>query len=140
LDGLRDPQALVDWLIQISVYTATDLLRRRRRRRWLLFVGTTPSEEPVAAGSDDGAREAVRATYRVLDRMRPEERTVFALRFIEGMDIDALANAHDCSRSTVKRRLAHAVARFRILARRETILAGWIDASSADTDYDEEPS
>ena len=79
---------MVEWLVQISVHTATDLLRRRRRRRWLLFVGAQPVEEPAAAGSDEGAREAVRATYRVLDRMRPEDRTVFALRFIDGMDID----------------------------------------------------
>jgi RNA polymerase sigma-70 factor, ECF subfamily len=133
LDRLRDPQALVDWLIQISVYTATDCLRRRARRRWLLFVGIAPPEEP-AAGRDDVAREALRATYRVLDRMRPKERIAFALRFIDGMDIDALANAQDCSRSTAKRRLARAVARFRILARREAVLASWVDTDSTDVD------
>jgi RNA polymerase sigma-70 factor (ECF subfamily) len=138
LDSLRDPQALVDWLIQIAVFTATDFLRRRARRRWLLFVGTRPSEEAPAAGSDDVAREAVRATYRVLDRMRPEDRTVFALRFIDGMDIDALASAHDCSRSTVKRRLAHAVARFRVLARREAVLASWVELDPADAHDDDE--
>lgn len=140
LDGLRDPQAMVDWLIQIAVRTATDYLRRRKRRRWLIFVGAAPVEEPPAAGRDDGAREAVRATYRVLDRMRPEDRTVFALRFIEGMDIDALANAHDCSRSTIKRRLAHAEARFRVLARGEAVLATWVDDAGAPVDDREDPS
>ena len=138
LESLRDPQALVDWLVQIAVYTATDCLRRRSRRRWLLFVGTAPIEEP-AATTDVAAREAVRATYRVLDRMRPEERTVFALRFIDGMDIDALANAHDCSRSTIKRRLARAVSRFRILARREAVLASWVENSQEGVDEEELP-
>lgn len=138
LDSLRDPQALVDWMIHIAVCTAADFLRRRKRRRWLLFVGAAPRDEPLVEARDEGAREAVRATYRVLDRMRPEDRTVFALRFIEGMDIDALANAHDCSRSTIKRRLAHAAARFRALARREGSLAAWVDAESADADYGEE--
>ncbi len=133
LRGLRDPQALVEWLAQICVCTATDFLRRRRRRRWLTFVGTRSFDEPAAEGIDEVGREAVRATYRVLDRMRPEDRTVFALRFIGGMDVDALANAHDCSRSTVKRRLAHAAARFRVLARREAVLAIWVDGTSGGT-------
>jgi RNA polymerase sigma-70 factor, ECF subfamily len=139
LDTLRDPQALVDWLIQIAVFTATDFLRRRKRRRWLVFVGVRPTVEPIAA-NDEGARDAVRATYRVLDRMRPEDRTVFVLRFIEGMDFDALANAHDCSRSTIKRRLARATARFRLLARREPALARWIEGESEATDGDEDRS
>lgn len=138
LHRLREPQALVDWLIQISVYTATDLLRRRARRRWLMFVGTAPSEHPAVA-ADDAAREAVRATYRVLDRMRPDERTVFALRFIDGMEIDSLANAVDCSRSTVKRRLARAVSRFRILARGEAVLASWVENSQDGVDEEELP-
>ena len=32
LERLRDPQALVDWLLQIAVRTAVDVLRRRKRR------------------------------------------------------------------------------------------------------------
>jgi len=138
LERLRDPQALVDWLIQIAVCTATDFLRRKRRRRWLLFVGAAPTEGPVALERDESGREALRATYRVLDRMNPEERTVFALRFIEGMGIDALANAHDCSRSTVKRRLIRATTRFRTLARKESALVPWLDAKSGDADSEEE--
>jgi RNA polymerase sigma-70 factor, ECF subfamily len=143
LRSLRDPQALVDWLIQISVCTATDFLRRRRRRRWLTFVGRGSFDEPAAEGIDEVGREAVRAAYRVLDRMRPEDRTVFALRFIGGMDVDTLANAHDCSRSTIKRRLAHAAARFRVLARREAVLAIWVATSggtTGGTDDDEDQS
>jgi RNA polymerase sigma-70 factor (ECF subfamily) len=139
LDRLRDAQALVDWLIQIAVCTAADFLRRRKRRRWLLFFETDKLEEPPAASADEGGRDAVRATYRVLDRLSPEERTVFSLRFIEGMEIDALASAHDCSRSTVKRRLARATARFRALARREPALATWMAGQAAGTEMEEEP-
>ncbi len=139
LDRLREPQALVDWLQQIAVYTAMDCLRRRKRRRWLHFFDQEPIEKVAAPASDEAERDALRAMYRVLDRLSVEERSVFALRFIDGMDIDTLANAHDCSRSTVKRRLARATARFRALAQHESALASWI-ASDADADEEEEGS
>ena len=126
LDRLREPQALVDWLQQIAVFTAVDFLRRRKRRRWLHFLDQQTTEEPAGPAPDEAGQEALRATYRVLDRLSAEERSVFALRFIDGMDIDALANAHDCSRSTIKRRLARATSRFRALAQREGVLAPWL--------------
>lgn len=137
LDRLRDAQALVDWLIQIAVCTAADFLRRRKRRRWLSFFDGDKLDEPPAPSTDESGRDALRATYRVLDRLSPDERTVFTLRFIDGMDIDALASAHDCSRSTVKRRLARATARFRALARREPALSTWL--TGPETEMEEEP-
>lgn len=139
LERLRDPQSLVDWLLQIAVCTAKDVLRRRRRRRWLHLLDSSEAEEPVAPSSDESSREAVLATYRVLDRMSPDERAVFVLRFVEGMDIDSLANAHDCSRSTMKRRLSRATARFQALARREQALASWLEQASPTTDTEEAP-
>lgn len=129
LGRLRNPQALVDWLQQIAVFTAVDFLRRRKRRRWLRLLDHEAAEEPSIPGPDAADQEAVRATYRVLDRMSPDERSVFALRFIDGMEIDALASAHDCSRSTIKRRLARSTARFRALAQREAALAPWLAGS-----------
>jgi RNA polymerase sigma-70 factor (ECF subfamily) len=134
LERLREPQALVDWLQQIAVYTAMDCLRRRKRRRWLRFFDQNPAEEVAAPERDEAETDALRATYRVLDRLSVEERSVFALRFIDGMEIDALANAHDCSRSTIKRRLARATARFRALAQHETALASWITSNEIENE------
>lgn len=137
---LRDPQALVDWVLQIAVRTAADFLRRRRRRRWLSFFAPAQLAEPEAPETDESGREAVHATYRVLDRLSPEERTVFSLRFIEGMDIDMLASVHDCSRSTIKRRLARASARFRALARHERALTTWVAHQGIESDEEEDMS
>ena len=134
LERLREPQALVDWLQQIAVYTAMDFLRRRKRRGWLRFFGPEPMEEVAAPASDEAETDALRATYRVLDRLSAEERSVFALRFIDGMEIDALANAHDCSRSTIKRRLARATTRFRALAQHESALARWITSNELENE------
>lgn len=123
---LRDPQALTDWLLQITVYTSTDWIRKRTRKRWLLFSDPVTLEHPANDSVDETGREALRATYAVLDRMSIEERTVFALRYIDGMELAQLAVACDCSLATIKRRLSRASARFEALAKREPALEPWL--------------
>lgn len=130
--GLRDPQALTEWLIRLTVYTAMDWLRSRCRRRWLVFVDPSEVDRPASTALDEPAREALRATYRVLDRMGAEDRTVFALRFLDGMELNRLAAACDCSLATVKRRLGRARKRFEAAARREPALGPWLGASDDD--------
>lgn len=123
--AVRDPQALPEWVIRVTVCTAVDALRRRRRRRWLLL-------EPVESIEQDGVeadlegREALKATYAVLDRLSIEDRTVFALRMIDGMELRQVAAACDCSLATVKRRLERAEARFAVLARKQPALGSWM--------------
>jgi RNA polymerase sigma-70 factor (ECF subfamily) len=127
---LRDPQALADWLLQIAVCTATDWVRRRQRRRWLRLVDPAEIDPPPGNAVDHAGREALRAAYAVLGRMPVEERAVFALRYIEGMDLARLARASDCSLATVKRRLGRATGRFQRLARREPALLPWLEAGT----------
>jgi len=123
---LREPQALTDWLLQIAVCTAVDWVRKRRRRRWLTFVD--PVEVPEqSSGFDEAGRDVVRATYRVLERMSVEERTVFALRHIDGMELTQLATVCKCSLATIKRRLVRADARFEALTQHEPALLAWRD-------------
>ncbi len=124
---IRDPQALTDWLLQVTVCTATDWIRKRRRLRWLSFVDPGEIVEHQSFSVDEVGREVLRASYRVMDRMGIEERTVFALRHIDGMELTHVAIACDCSLATVKRRLGRANARFEALARREPALRRWLE-------------
>lgn len=128
---LRDPQALTDWLLRIAVCTATDWLRSRARRRWLLLLDPARVERPPSEALDESGREALRATYRVLDRLGVEDRAVFALRFIEGMELVKVAAACGCSLATTKRRVQRARARFIAAARREPALEPWLLASAS---------
>ena len=80
---------------------------------------------------DDVAREALRATYRVLDRLTVEERAVFTLRYLDGMELTQVAVACDCSLATVKRRLSRAMARFAALATHEPALGPWLGHAAA---------
>jgi RNA polymerase sigma-70 factor (ECF subfamily) len=119
---LEDPAALRGWITGIAVLTARERIRDRIRRRWLRFSSTEDLPEVPVAVPDDEGREALRATYRVLDRLGAEDRIAFALRFIEGLELRDVAAACGVSLNTVKRRLARAERRFSALAAREPTL------------------
>lgn len=126
IDRLDRAESLRGWLGSIAVFTARGRLRRRSRWRFLRFL--PPEELPDIAAEQAPVEvdEALRATYRVLDRLPLEERIVFALRFIDGMELSEVAGASDLSLSTVKRRLADATSRFAAFARREPALHEWL--------------
>ncbi len=127
IDRLDRAESLRGWLGSIAVFTARTRLRSRRRWRFLSFL---PSEELPDVVDERGSLdvdEALAATYRVLDRLPVEERIVFALRFVDEMELAEVAEASDLSLSTVKRRLAKATARFAVLARREPSLLDWLE-------------
>ncbi len=53
----------------------------------------------------------LRRFYAVLDQLPARDRLVFALRYLESMTLEDIAEALDVSLSTVKRNLTHASAR-----------------------------
>ena len=127
---LKDPQAMTQWVIQIAVYTAADWVRRRNRRRWLTFYDPVDIAKYPLVSADSASRDALRATYLVLDQLTVEERAVFALRFIEGMELREVASACKCSLATVKRRLGRAEVRFEAIARNYPVLMPWLSRAN----------
>lgn len=126
--SLSDGSKLRGWLTSVAIYTARGWLRKHSRRRWLVFTDATPEREaPVASGE---VREALRETYAVLDRMRADERVAFALRYIDGMQLEEVAAAARCSLATIKRRLARAERTFTTHAKKNPALASWLAAGA----------
>jgi RNA polymerase sigma-70 factor (ECF subfamily) len=125
---LREPQALRAFVIGITAHTIRRELRRMRLTRWLTF-GDTPLTEH--SGVDYDSREAVRRLYAILDRLGPDDRTAFTLRFLEGVDVMEVAAALGMSLTTTKRRLAHARDRVVFHARRDATLVGYLAAMGA---------
>jgi RNA polymerase sigma-70 factor (ECF subfamily) len=125
LGKLEDPNALRSWLTKIAVFTAKGCIRRRVRRS---FIRLHPDEElphiPTEMTSPE-ISQALRCTYRILNELDADERIAFTLRFIDGMELAAIADACDVSLSTVKRRVARAQAKFTKLAQLEPALADW---------------
>ena len=121
-----DSASLRPWLLQIAVRTARKCIRRRATRRILGL--RTPGELPDAPDAVDPEQQtAVRRAHAALDRLPTDERIAFCLRFVEGMQLDEVADACDTSLATVKRRLVKARVRFERLAARDSLLGRWIE-------------
>jgi RNA polymerase sigma-70 factor, ECF subfamily len=126
IDQLREPEAMLAWMQAITTRAAFHAIRAERARRWLRFWEPAEIAEVASDGVDTEVLEAYRRTYAVLDRMPAEERIVFALRYIDRMELAPIAAACDVSLATVKRRLARAEQRFAAAARRDEALRGWL--------------
>jgi RNA polymerase sigma-70 factor (ECF subfamily) len=111
IGDLKNPRALKSWLVGITVFTAQEWIRRRKR------VGPPLAPEHAAerAGPtvSPEALEAFRSVVLVMNRLGDDERTVFVLRFLEGMNLDEIAQACQLSISTARRRVIRAEERFR---------------------------
>ena len=123
---LRDAEALRGWLRSVATHTALRTIRSRSRRRWLRFYA--PEELPdYPTEPQPEEREACQRTYRLLERLRAEERVAFALRYLEGCEIAEVAALCEASVSTIKRRLRRAEQRFAELAQRDDVLRHWFE-------------
>lgn len=122
---IEDPARLESWLTGIAVITAREHIRKRARRSWLRFVEEPP--ELVQPAPSEEVNEATRCTFDVLSGMGADERVLFSLRFIEGMEMAEIAVACDVSLSTAKRRLKEAEKHFLARARRMPALRSWIE-------------
>lgn len=111
LAALRERDAFRGWLHRITVRLVH---RRFRRRRLLGLIGLDRSSQDVSLESlaDDSASPEVRVELRWLDaalaRIDDRERIAWMLRHVEGLALEEVAEACDCSLATVKRRVAAA--------------------------------
>ena len=120
IGGLKDPNALRPWLFRVAALTAKKKLRSRTRRRWLRYFADDEDEaryEPRVDPPDPDALRATREVYAILERLPVDERLAFALRYINGLELGAVAAASNVSLATVKRRLQRAERRFLAEAR-----------------------
>jgi RNA polymerase sigma-70 factor (ECF subfamily) len=129
LGSLRDPAALRSFLIGITLHVAKSELRRRRAKRWLLLFDDGVIAEPEALAADEweAPRAAVVRLYEVLERISDERRTVFVLRYVEGLDLAEMSAVMDCSLATTKRRVADAARRVCLLAASDPLLAPYLE-------------
>lgn len=116
------------WLRGIAVLVAREWLKKKARRRWSLFevLPDVPAREV-----SHGTRDALRDTFDVLSRLPVDERLAFSLRYIEGLELEAIALSMDMSLSTAKRRLRDAEKRFRALAAKRPSLHEYLDDDGA---------
>src|SRR3569833_3905850 len=129
VNTLRDPAALRSFVFSFAVRVLKSELRRRKARAWLSFHRPEVLVD-LGAGTldlDIEGRDVLRRFYALLDRLSAEDRLVFALRHLESMTVEEVAETMGLSVSTVKRRLAHGMKRFDRFLEREPELARLMD-------------
>jgi RNA polymerase sigma-70 factor (ECF subfamily) len=114
---------LTTWLYRITANVVSDRHRKRRVRRAFeslkLWIGGEAGDSPERAAE---RASATRAVERVLERMNPKKREVFALFELEGLSGDEIAERIGCPLNTVWTRLYHARKQFLEIARRLKVL------------------
>jgi RNA polymerase sigma-70 factor (ECF subfamily) len=115
------------WVSRIAVFTARGYLRKRKRRWWLRPADPKEIPEQTSHEPSPHTQEVLRRTYLALDGMDPDLRIPLALRELESMELAEIAEACDCSVSTVKRRLARARKVFERIAKKDPILRDWLE-------------
>lgn len=107
---LRDPDALSAFVLSVALRVIKWQLRQRRVRRILHLSVDGQTPDMSVPAEDIESRQALRRLYDGLDTLPTNERTVFVLKHIEGMDLQEIADAEGISLSTIKRRLRRAQA------------------------------
>jgi RNA polymerase sigma factor (sigma-70 family) len=110
LHTVRDPERLRPWLVSIAVNEARQLGRRRRRGRVLEI---SIANEALSTSTDPAARAGDIDLRNALAHLKPEDRTLIALRYVAGFDSTELARAMGMSPSGIRARLSRLLGRLR---------------------------
>ncbi len=124
---LREPAAMPGFVRSVAVNVAKKSIRARRARRWLRFWEPAAMPEAPVTDCDPAVRDAYARTYALLERLGDEDRVVFVLRHVEGLELTEVAEACGVSLATIKRRLARADSRFAAAAAHDPALRAWLE-------------
>jgi RNA polymerase sigma-70 factor (ECF subfamily) len=113
-DSCRSQASRLAWLVQITRNEALRLAERRQRRQASEIPDDTPDSHASAA-ADTGIDRTIDsvATEQALRVLRPEERTLIHLRYVEDLTQGQVAARLGVPEGTVKVRLHRARARLR---------------------------
>jgi RNA polymerase sigma-70 factor (ECF subfamily) len=112
LPQLRDPARFLPWLRKIA---RTVALARR--------PGTEVRLQPEPAGDDTAGvvehRETERLVQNALARLSPRDRSLLLLFYVEELPLARIAALLETPLTTLRRRVARALLRFRVSVKRE---------------------
>jgi len=108
LSSVRDPERIRSWLVAICANEARQLVRHAKRRQVIEISDRPP--EPISDPAD--LLDTV-DLERALARLKPDERSLLALRYVSGLDSTDIAEQLGMSASGVRSRLSRLVERLR---------------------------
>jgi RNA polymerase sigma-70 factor (ECF subfamily) len=132
LPSFRGDSSLTRWCQTIALRVAYLALSRRKPAA----VDLALVEEVVAGDTDLArqaqAREAARRLYAALDRIEPKQRIAFALAVIDGRSMAEVAALTEASVVAVKTRVWRARRELTRRARKDDVLAGYLQDLSGE--------
>ncbi|HEY4056673.1 MAG TPA: RNA polymerase sigma factor [Kofleriaceae bacterium] len=127
LPSYRGESALTRWCLTITTRVAFAYISRRKPAS----VDLALVEEIVSGGVDvqrhAQAREAARRLYAALDRIEPKQRIAFALAKIDGRSLEEVAEMTESSLFAVKTRVWRAKKTLNARAKKDPVLAPYLD-------------
>lgn len=111
----RGESSLSTWLVRIAINLAHD---QGRSRRWAFWRRLERSERIEAVAGPDGhpspeavllSRESMREIENAVDALPDRQKTIFLLRYVEDMQLEAIADVTGLKLGTVKTHLYRAV-------------------------------
>ena len=110
LGSLKDPDRLKPWLVAIAANQARDLVRKRKRRTDIERIAHAPA---AAAGVDPATGIDSVDMLAAVERLKPEDRALLAMRYVAGFDATELSVATGISPAGTRTRLKRLVDQLR---------------------------
>jgi RNA polymerase sigma-70 factor (ECF subfamily) len=126
VNELRNLASLRAFLMGIAVRRAQEEIKQRRMRRWFGSLPDDSVARQTTTEMDPENREAILHFYRVIDRLSVTDRTIYVLRYIEGLEQAPISETMGISVSTVRRRLAGLSKRVNRLMSADPVLAEFV--------------
>lgn len=115
ISKLIDPGAFPTWLYQVARHRALCALRKQRQLLQRLEGIDPPGKDE---GEVDFCAEEAEKVHAALGQLKPDQREVLLLRFVEDMSYEDIARVIGCQLGTVRSRIHYAkVALRRVLER-----------------------
>ena len=125
---LKKMESLRAFVMAIAIRRAQEEIKRRRVRRWFAPVVGEVYRGPASTQMEPETRETIVHFYRAIDRLNAVDRSIYVLRFVEGLELTEIAATLAVSISTVRRRLERVSRRMNSLISGDPVLAEYVDA------------
>jgi len=126
VNGLRNVESLRPFLMGIAIRRAQEEIRQRRVRRWFGPVLDDSVMPPTTTEMEPENRQAVLHFYRVIDRLSVSDRSIYVLRYLEGLEHAQISTTLGISISTLRRRLVRLSKRVHRLMSADPVLAEFV--------------
>jgi RNA polymerase sigma-70 factor, ECF subfamily len=123
---LKKVESLRPFVMAIAIRRAQEEIKRRRVRRWFAPLLGNSFMRPTTTEMDPETREAIVHLYRLIDRLNVMDRTIYVLRYIEGLEQAEISETLGVSVSTVRRRLDRLSKRVNHLMNADPVLAEYV--------------